>query len=259
MINLIRTAERTSDATSINNYIFYRHLFAYNSIPSCYLTGKDVLELGCGAGYGMKILSETTNTYVAVDKKKPAVNLETSNIQYHQCRLPDLQTIPDERFDTIICFQVIEHIEEDDLLLAEIKRILRPNGSAFITTPNRSTTLVRNPFHIREYTPGEFSRILLRHFTHVEVMGVYGNEKVTAYYEANKKSVAKILSLDRWNLVNRAPAWLLRIPYSIMNNINRIMLFLAVPGDSNNITDADFFVARPGDDCLDLYTIVRKN
>lgn len=258
MINLVRTAERTSNTSNINNYIFYRHLFAYNSVPSCYLTGKDVLELGCGTGYGIKVLSETTNTYVAVDKKKPAVNLTASNVYYRQCHLPDLQTIPDESFDTIICFQVIEHIEEDGLLLAEIKRILRPNGTAFITTPNRSTTLVRNPFHVREYTAGEFSQKLSAHFTQFEVMGVYGNEKVIAYYEANKKAVAKILSLDRWDLINRMPAWLLRVPYSVMNNLNRMTLFLSMPEETNSITDTDFFVATPGDDCLDLYTIARK-
>ncbi|QJB32176.1 class I SAM-dependent methyltransferase [Chitinophaga oryzae] len=259
MINLIRTAERTNDATSINNYIFYRHLFAYNSVPSCYLTGKDVLELGCGTGYGMKVLSERTNTYVAVDKKKPAVEVKASNTYYHQCHLPDLQTIPDESFDTIICFQVIEHIKEDDLLLAAIKRILRPRGVAFITTPNRFATLVRNPFHIREYTPGEFSQKISGHFTQFDVTGVYGNEKVMAYYEANKNAVAKIVSFDRWDLINRMPAWLLRVPYSVMNNINRIMLFLSVPEETNNITDADFFVAPPGNNCLDLYAIIRKN
>ncbi|WP_225980122.1 class I SAM-dependent methyltransferase [Pseudobacter ginsenosidimutans] len=65
--------------------------------------------------------------------------------------MPALSTFSDESFDTIICFQVIEHISYDHALMREMKRVLKNGGVICLTTPNRRMSLPRNPFHIREY------------------------------------------------------------------------------------------------------------
>ena len=81
-------------------------------------------------------------------------------------------------FDTVICFQVIEHIRRDDTLLAEMKRILKPGGRLLLTTPNRLMSLTRNPFHVKEYTPVEMHTAIEPHFSRFTLRGIYGNEKV---------------------------------------------------------------------------------
>jgi len=47
MIALLKTAERTNNTSSINNYVYQRHVFAYKAVPLSYISGKQVLELGC--------------------------------------------------------------------------------------------------------------------------------------------------------------------------------------------------------------------
>ncbi|MGO1752074.1 MAG: methyltransferase domain-containing protein [Psychroflexus sp.] len=46
--------------------------------------------------------------------------------------------MPDNSFDTIICYHILEHIIEDQKAIAELKRILKPNGQCFIQTPFKS-------------------------------------------------------------------------------------------------------------------------
>lgn len=57
------------------------------------------------------------------------------------CYRVDLETMPlpveDETFDTVICCEVLEHMEVDPMfMLAEINRVLRPGGTLILTTPN---------------------------------------------------------------------------------------------------------------------------
>ena len=49
--------------------------------------------------------------------------------------LTDLSIFKDNAFDIIICFHVLEHIIEDIKAISEIKRVLKPNGLAFISVP----------------------------------------------------------------------------------------------------------------------------
>ncbi|MBC9909326.1 class I SAM-dependent methyltransferase [Chitinophaga varians] len=259
MINLIQTAERTDGSSHINNYIFQRHLFAYRNVPREWLLGKDILEVGCGTGYGSGFLAANANTYVGLDRKLPPSKPGPGNTNFLKCTLPFLTGMSDESFDTIVCFQVIEHILQDTILLLEMKRVLRKNGVILITTPNRLTTLVRNPFHVREYTATELRTLMNHHFDDVDIYGVFGNESVKEYYEANKKTVTNILRMDKWGLIDKIPANLLKVPYSIMNNLNRLLLYVSSPQKTAVIDHTDFSLSEVNDNCLDLFAVIRKS
>lgn len=257
MIALLKTAERTNNSSYINNYVFQRHVFAYKAIPLESLQHKRVLELGCGEGYGMEMLAPHTAHYRSVDKKKP-INKLPGNASFQQCNLPTLTGIADNSYDTVICFQVIEHIKEDSALLHEIRRVLKPGGRLFLTTPNRLTSLSRNPFHIREYLPREMFALMNSHFPTAKVEGVYGNEVVMAYYEENKRSVNNIARFDVFRLQYRLPAFLLRIPYTLLNNMNRLLLLKKMEDVTAGITYDDFYQHSLRDDCLDYFVTAVK-
>jgi 2-polyprenyl-3-methyl-5-hydroxy-6-metoxy-1,4-benzoquinol methylase len=123
--------------------------------------------------------------------------------------------------DSIVSFQVIEHIKDDLAYLKEIYRILKPGGVALISTPNIKKTLTRNPWHIREYTPSEFKNLISKVFTNFQLKGIDGSDKFYKYYEKNKLSVQKFKKFDIFNLENRLPLSLYQIPYDILNRINR--------------------------------------
>lgn len=76
-------------------------------------------------------------------------------------------------YDTVVCFELIEHISEHDVLLQEIKRVLKNEGVAIISTPERETYNAfigaPNPFHTKELSFEEFQVLLGKYFTHVTI------------------------------------------------------------------------------------------
>lgn len=258
MLALLRTGERTSSAYYSNNYVFQRHVFAYQSVIQRRLATGDVLEIGSGSGYGMQMVSPYVRSYTAVDKKKPREEYIESNCRFYYEQLPYLRNIEDESVDTVICFQVIEHIKDDHGLMKEIRRVLRPGGCVVMTTPNKWMSLTRNPFHVREYLPAEMCALVRQHFAAAEVQGIYGNEKVMAYYEQNKRSVAKITRYDVLDLQHRLPAWMLRMPYSVLNNMNRYQLLQKIKDTTLEIDYTDFYTGELDEGCLDYFVVSSK-
>jgi hypothetical protein len=153
---------------------------------------------------------------------------------------------------------VIEHIQNDSLFLKEIHRLLKPGGTALITTPNRKMSLSRNPWHIREYLPGELTALARKFFREVAMKGITGNAKVMAYYQENKKSVERFTRWDFLKLQYRLPAAVLRIPYEILNRWNRNKLQAADHSLVTDIRHEDYLVADDATDALDLLLIVKK-
>ncbi|MFT7269193.1 MAG: hypothetical protein ACI905_001409, partial [Roseivirga sp.] len=84
------------------------------------------------------------------------------------------------------------------------------------------------------------------------------NEKVMTYYEDNKKSVQRIMRFDIFNLQYRLPAPLLRIPYDILNRMNRNKLNDKNEGLVNEISQEDYLLTDDADSALDLFLVVEK-
>ncbi|MCE7993497.1 MAG: class I SAM-dependent methyltransferase [Roseivirga sp.] len=253
------TTEIASDKLVSDNPIHQRLLKAYY-LAMPFVKG-DLLELGCGEGRGVELLSPLSDSYLALDKIDEVIQslkAQYPTVDFKQAVFPPFSELADDSFDTIVSFQVIEHVKPDAEFLKEIKRVLRPGGTAVLTTPNIKKTLTRNPWHIREYTATELADLAKRFFDNVEMKGVSGNDKVWAYYEENKKSVQKITRFDIFNLQYRLPAAMLRVPYDILNRMNRNKL-----NDANNtlvsdITHEDYLLAENAEEALDLFLILRK-
>lgn len=253
------TTEIASDKIVSDNPIHQRLLKAYYAAQP-YVQGN-LLEVGCGEGRGIQLLSPLSSTYLAIDKITDIIeklSKEYANVQFRQAIVPPFEGIPDNSFDVVVSFQVIEHIENDRLFLEEIHRVLKPGGKAFITTPNIKKTLTRNPWHIREYTAEELHALAASVFKSVIRKGISGNKKVMEYYEKNKRSVEKITRFDIFNLQYRLPAQLLRIPYDLMNRLNRNLLQKENDGLVSQITHEDYLVSDHPEQSLDLFYILEK-
>ncbi|MFY0628250.1 MAG: class I SAM-dependent methyltransferase [Reichenbachiella sp.] len=255
----IFTTEIASDTLVSDNPIHQRLLKAYYEAKP-FVKGK-VLEPGCGEGRGISILSGLAEEYLALDKIPSAIdNLKSKypNVDFQRAVFPPFEGLKDNSFDTVISFQVIEHIKDDVNFLKEIHRVLKPKGKAIITTPNIKMTLSRNPWHAREYTSLELKNLAKAIFSHVDMKGIAGNQKVVDYHEKNRKSVRKIMKFDVLNLQYRLPAPLLRIPYDILNRINRNNLHKNVEGLVSEISHEDYFLNDENDQNLDLFCILTK-
>jgi 2-polyprenyl-3-methyl-5-hydroxy-6-metoxy-1,4-benzoquinol methylase len=253
------TTELTSQEITSDNPVHQRLVFAYaHTAP---LLVGNVLEVGCGFGRGLEWLLQYAKDYTAIDKNKKLIDelqIKYPKSNFIPKNIPPFEGIADNSFDTLVSFQVIEHIQNDDLFVKEIHRVLRPGGKAYITTPNRLWSLTRNPWHIREYLPSELENLGKKYFQQVEMKGVQGNEKVMEYYYQNKKSVANITKWDFFGLQYTLPRQILQIPYDFLNRLNRKKLQKQNTGLVNQIDYTDYSISTQAIDALDLYCILTK-
>lgn len=253
------TTEITSSKIASDNPIHQRLLYAYEASISN--INGNVLEVGCGEGRGLATIASYCKNYTALDKNAAllqSLSLVYPNFSFINTNVPPFENIADNSFDTIVCFQVIEHIEDDIFFVKEISRVLKPGGKAIISTPNIHLTLSRNPWHTREYTPKELQILLAQHFKNVQMQGVSGNKKVMDYYELNKKSVQKITKWDIFNLQNNLPASILRIPYDILNRFNRNNMMKNDQKLVSDIATSDYHISSDMALCFDLFYIATK-
>ena len=254
----VYSTEIASDTISSDNPIHQRLLKAY-IVAEDYITGN-VLEIGCGEGRGVELLAPKAASYSAIDKIKGVVDQLQADFPDYSFESGTIPPLPydNNAFDTVVSFQVIEHIKDDDLYLKEIFRVLKPGGMAIITTPNIKKTLSRNPWHIREYTADELKTKALQFFPRVEMKGITGNDKVMQYYENNKASVNKIMRFDVLDLQHKLPAFMLKLPYEILNRINRNKLEAGADELVTSIRHEDYLVSDNADTSLDLLCFLYK-
>jgi len=253
---MIKTAERVSLSPS-DNYVFQRSLLAYKKASEI-VHGK-VLEIGTGSGYGIEEIAPKADEFWTLDKHYVSINYNKyHNTRFIKNKVPPLNNMPNNYFDFVICFQVIEHIEDRNFLLKEISRVLKNNGKLIISTPNKKMSLTRNPWHVKEYTGKEFLSFLSETFIQVEAKGIHGNEHVMTYYEMNKASVQKILKFDVFNLNQVLPNWILKLPYDFANRINRILLLKKNRELTSSISIDNYTIDELTDQSFDLFYIAQK-
>lgn len=253
-----QTAQRVSQRDASDNYVFQRSLLAYLYAAER-VQGK-VLEIGTGSGYGVEIIAPHAESFLTIDKHAPAQELLEGypNVEFRQMNVPPLEGIESESVDCVISFQVIEHIKNDKEFVCEVQRVLRKGGVFIVSTPNRPMSLTRNPWHVREYSPEEFSALLDGEFESVEALGVEGNEKVWEYYEKNRQGVERITRFDPLDFQHRLPRWVLRIPYDLLNRLNRRRLLRKNNDLTVGITTDDYAVVPVHKRCFDLLYVAKK-
>lgn len=147
------------------------HLGRY-SFAETLVKGKSVLDAGCGVGYGSARLAALSDQVYALDNAAEAVC--SGRAQYPQARFiqGDCSRLPfrDSALDTVVAFEVIEHLEDWQALIREAARVLRPAGMFLVSTPNRvyytDSRDEPNPFHIHEFDYEEFREELAKYFSH---------------------------------------------------------------------------------------------
>lgn len=188
--DLNTTGERLvpADLRTLEEHLGYlRHVFAYEDVKRRLSSDDRVVEIGGGEGYGTRMLSEACAEVIGLDVQADVVEYANKRYGSDRCRfeLYDGMRAPhdDAFFDAAVSFQVIEHIQDDDHFIGEIHRLLKPGGTAYITTPNRDTRLKPgqrpwNRFHIREYSRDNLAELLSRHFEYVTVDGISAIEEI---------------------------------------------------------------------------------
>lgn len=153
--------------------IWYEHWHRYVLVRA-WVAGKVVLDAACGEGYGSAFLAETAARVVGVDVSSDAVTHARSkyggkaNLQYLEASATSIP-LPDGSIDIVVSFETIEHLQDQEAMLAEFRRVLRPDGILVLSAPNRPVYSeeknYRNEYHVREHDRMELSALLSPRFS----------------------------------------------------------------------------------------------
>lgn len=137
------------------------HLATYD-FARPYCVAKSVLDLGCGSGYGTARIADGASDVTGVDVSAGAVayanqRYQARNLSFQTIRAEARLPFYDQNFDTVLSFQVIEHVRDARRYLEEAKRVLRPGGRLVLVTPDRRLRLLPgqrpwNRWHLHEYS-----------------------------------------------------------------------------------------------------------
>lgn len=143
-----------------------RYAFAAQFAP-----GGSVLDVGCGVGYGSQLLAKAGAAGVfAFDVSAEAV--EHARMHYFHpavtFAVQDASAFEQAGgYDLATCFELIEHIAQQEQVLDGIKSALKPGGILAISTP-RPLDDIRTHFHVHEMTFEELHGLLKQRFAYVE-------------------------------------------------------------------------------------------
>jgi GT2 family glycosyltransferase/SAM-dependent methyltransferase/glycosyltransferase involved in cell wall biosynthesis len=140
--------------------------------------GRDVLDVASGEGYGAALLAGVARSVVGVEIDGPSVahaaaNYRADNLRFLQ---GDALALPlaDSSVDVVVSFETLEHLDDQNRFMAEVRRVLRPGGLFVVSTPDRSVYSAPgtepNPYHKLELTEPEFRALLLNHYVNVTLL-----------------------------------------------------------------------------------------
>lgn len=241
------TGERTVPGVAEENYWFRRHEVVYRRlVDRC--AGRDVLEAGCGEGYGAALIAEVARSVIGLDYDESAVAHVRARYPRVDMRHGNLASLPlsDGAVDVVVNFQVIEHLWDQSQFVAECARVLRPGGMLLMSTPNRITfspgrdTPV-NPFHTRELNAAELTELIeSAGFVMESMLGVFHGRRLA---EIDARHGGSVIDAQIARALADAP-W----PAELLADIESVTIddFDLVPADGTH---------RDIDDSLDLVAI----
>jgi SAM-dependent methyltransferase len=193
------TSERVSEdayQSNAGDYLIYLFHIATYEFARPHVTDKIVLDFGCGTGYGAHRLADSASHITGIDVAPGAVAFARDRylpqaasagnaLEYVRIDPVELSPLPfpDNHFDTVLSFQVIEHVQSVADYLSEIRRVLRPGGVFICATPDRRWRLFPrqrpfNVFHLEEWAPEEMEQLLAPVFEKTIVFGMTAPDEI---------------------------------------------------------------------------------
>jgi len=193
---------------------YYNHLMhiATYQFALKYVTGKRVLDYGCGSGYGSYLLSSIADNVTAVDISDEAINFAQNSYTGNNLVFNTLSELSDEKYDVITSFQVIEHVPDEKEYIKRLKGLLKPEGYLLISTPDK----------LKEYNVHDLRNLLQNYFDSVEVLKIGSSaEFIRKEILRTKKQRLITLPFTLFFYPNFLRVFLLNFQVRIYNTINK--------------------------------------
>lgn len=132
-INLARTGAR--------DYEISRDAERRMSACLPFVCGRDIVDFGCGDGAFLRAVKDRTASCCGVELQRDYVDaLNGEGITCHT----SLDGISERSLDTALSFHVLEHLPDPLGVLAELRRVLKPGGTAVLEVPHANDFLLKD-------------------------------------------------------------------------------------------------------------------
>lgn len=159
------------------DFIYYAHLSLYH-FAAPYARGGDVLDAGCGTGYGSAyLLEQGARSVIGIDVSPEAIAFCQRHFQppglTYRCRSLEQLDFSPASFDLIYSSNVLEHVADVWAFLRGAHAALRPGGRLFIAVPpivNESLEYQNliNPYHVNIWSPRQWQAVIGQFFEQVQ-------------------------------------------------------------------------------------------
>jgi 2-polyprenyl-3-methyl-5-hydroxy-6-metoxy-1,4-benzoquinol methylase len=162
----------------VGNELFYASLmhhdwyYAKDKWEHSYVLGligenEKVLEIGSGSGLFQELCSKKGNEILGIELNgKAALEATSKGLKTITTNLYDFAPLHKNHFDTIVAFQVLEHVPDPLRFIAASLACLKPNGKVIFSVPNSNSKLIRRidilnmpPHHMLGWTAKSFKKL----------------------------------------------------------------------------------------------------
>ncbi len=202
------------------------HLHRYQYVLPFIGPTEKVLDIACGNGFGSDRLASAAN-------QGKVWGCDVSNETLAFCRekwqKPNLQfayedgtklSFADNFFDTVVTFETLEHIAAYEKFVQEIKRVLKPGGKLFLSTPNilinSPSGVVTNPYHVKEFTYDELSALITSYFPDAVI---YGQQFIR--YRSPLSFATRLAKHVEWAMYQRGVR---KLPLPIKDGVTQLLI-----------------------------------
>ncbi len=188
---------RKSTKQDLNNYLNHRKFYQF---VAQFVNNKKVVDVGCGSGYGSRILKESGSISVnGFDISKSSIKYAKSHYMdygtFDISSITDMSQVSDNSYDITISSEVMEHIKEYNMeqrAIGELKRITNDKGLIIIGTPN--TELLTNHGFSYDEINGLFSKNFLHYCIFENSFVPFGKNKKAWVKRLEEKKTGVIIS-----------------------------------------------------------------
>lgn len=208
------------------NPFYHSRRGLYRAVLSCssQFCGR-LLDVGCGS-----------KPYKALFRVEEYVGLEFDTPENRQNKQAEffydgnIFPIPDQSFDSVICNQVLEHVFTPDQFLAEIFRVLKPDGIMLLTVP-----FVWDE-HEQPFDYARYSSFGLKSLLEKNGFEVFAQQKINAdvrvLFQLINAYLFKVL-WTRWSLINLLICVVVMAPFNVLGSL----LYRLLPGNADLYLD----------------------
>lgn len=254
------TGERPQQGVTPDSIVAL-HDAGYAAVVERLGPGGLVLDVGCGEGFESVRFNGEGRTVVGVDYDPVTARDARERFGARGLHLGCMDAtalgLASGRFGWVCSSHLIEHFVEPERHVGEIRRVLAPDGTLFVLTPNAPADF-ENPFHVHLFDREELSDLLTSHFEDVWVGGLDATPRVKQDLAERRAKAAKILALDFLDLRHRVPrSWYVAVYTRLLPIAYRLLSLRNSPSAGSTRINADeFFVTdRVDETTLVLFAI----